>query len=91
MGAPLRIAAGQRRVIGRGQWRTVPQLRAGNPVDSPRLDGSETIFELTYSDEIIKGISVQPDIQYVLNPSADSTIDDALVLGLRFRIAWSSH
>ena len=77
--------------LGAGNGALSRNYRAGNPVDSPRLDGSETIFELTYSDEIIKGISVQPDIQYVLNPSADSTIDDALVLGLRFRIAWSSH
>lgn len=45
---------------------------------------SETAVELTYRAPIASWLSVQPNVQYVRNPSADPTIDDALVLGLRF-------
>lgn len=77
--------------FGAGNGALSRYYRLGNPGDLPPLGGSETIFELTYSDEIVKGVSVQPDIQYVMNPSADSTVDDALVLGMRLTIGWSSQ
>lgn len=44
---------------------------------------AETSFELTYSDKITPWLSVQPDIQYVVNPGTDKALDDALVLGVR--------
>lgn len=49
-------------------------------------DSSETTLELTYSDNINKWLSVQPDIQYVINPGTDKTIDNALVIGSRFTV-----
>lgn len=47
---------------------------------------SETVFELTYRREALPFLTLQPSLQYVLSPSADPTIDDALVLGLRFEV-----
>lgn len=52
------------------------------------FDSSETAFELTYSDMLTNWLSVQPDVQYVMNPGTDPTVDDALVLGSRFTIAF---
>lgn len=44
---------------------------------------TETIIEATYKDEILPGLSLQPDVQYVIHPSADPGIRNALVIGLR--------
>lgn len=49
-------------------------------------DAGETVFELTYRREALPFLTLQPSLQYVLNPSADPAIEDALVLGLRFEI-----
>jgi porin len=50
----------------------------------------ETLVELTYNFSLMPGWSLQPDLQYVINPggniarpSGTGTIPDALVLGLR--------
>ncbi len=45
--------------------------------------GGETNVELTYSAQLTDWLMLQPDIQYIRNPSADPALDDALVIGLR--------
>jgi len=30
---------------------------------------------------------IQPDLQYVVNPSVDALLDDALVIGLRLELS----
>lgn len=47
------------------------------------IDASETSFELTYSDQITPWLSIQPDIQYIMNPGTDPALDDALAVGIR--------
>lgn len=76
--------------VGMGNGALSRNYRRSNPADLPALETGETILELTYRDEIVKGVSVQPDVQYILNPSADPTIDNAFVVGLRISIGWSS-
>ena len=76
--------------FGAGNGALSSNYRLSNPAELPPLGGSETIVEVTYSDEIMKGVSVQPDIQYVINPSADVTIRNALVLGIRLTFSWSN-
>lgn len=44
---------------------------------------TETGFELTFSDRIAPHISLQPDVQYIVNPGGDQAIKDALVTTLR--------
>lgn len=56
-------------------------LAAGTPADS-----AETTLELTYSDKITPWLWVQPDIQYIINPGTDKTLDNALVIASRFTI-----
>ena len=47
------------------------------------FEGHETAIELTYSIFVNEHLSVQPDIQYILNPGFDPALKNALVLGLR--------
>ncbi|WP_397420592.1 carbohydrate porin [Phenylobacterium sp.] len=59
------------------------EAAAGNP-----LARSETVFELTYSDQLTRNIRIQPDLQYVRNPSAAPGARDAIVAGLRINIGF---
>ncbi|HVK60621.1 MAG TPA: carbohydrate porin [Bdellovibrionales bacterium] len=54
---------------------------AGVPVDR-----DETTIELTYQISLGGDVSVQPDLQYVINPDTDPNRENALVASLRFRI-----
>ncbi len=48
----------------------------------------ETSIELTYRYDVCKYLSLQADMQYIVNPSADGDVyDDALFAGLRARIS----
>jgi porin len=47
------------------------------------LKSRESGIEITYQDYIIPGLLIQPDIQYIFNPSGNPTAKNALVLGLR--------
>ena len=52
------------------------------------LGQAETTIEATYSFNINEHLNVQPDIQYVMSPSGDASIPNALVLGSRFVATW---
>jgi carbohydrate-selective porin OprB len=39
---------------------------------------------MTYQAQINEYLVLQPDIQYVQNPAASASLDDAWVFGLRF-------
>lgn len=52
-----------------------------------RPTAAETNIEVTYSVELRPGVSVQPDLQYVVNPSWRRDIKDALIAGLRLTLA----
>jgi carbohydrate-selective porin OprB len=41
-------------------------------------------WEITYKTELIEGLFVQPDVQYVMNPSFSKTLDPALAATVRF-------
>jgi porin len=43
----------------------------------------ETVLELTWRKSVLPFFSIQPSVQYVINPSADPAIENAVVLGLR--------
>jgi porin len=67
-------------------WTGSPNRRAQREVGSP-IEDAETVIELTYRRELLSWLTLQPDIQYILNPSADPTLDDALVIFLRVELA----
>lgn len=50
------------------------------------VDHSETAIELTYRAELLPWLVVQPDLQYIINPSMDPSLDNALVAMVRTEI-----
>ncbi|MCF6330731.1 MAG: carbohydrate porin [Sulfurimonas sp.] len=47
------------------------------------IDKTETAIELNYNARITSWLYIQPDIQYIIDPSMDSSVDNALIAGLR--------
>ncbi|MGH8175709.1 MAG: carbohydrate porin [Steroidobacter sp.] len=50
-------------------------------------DRYEAALELTYRAALTDWLIIQPDIQYVFNPGADPSLDDALAIGLRLEFS----
>lgn len=61
-------------------WKDVVAAAGG------RVDSAETNIEVTYRTQLNRWLTLQPTIQYIANPSADPTLDNALVIGLRFEV-----
>ena len=49
-------------------------------------DRAESSIELYYRDPIYRGISLQPDIQYIVNPGTDPAVKNATVFGMRMDV-----
>ena len=49
---------------------------------------AETTFEASYSFNINDRLTLQPDLQYVVSPSGDPTLGNALVVGSRIIATW---
>lgn len=46
----------------------------------------EAVVELTYQYPVNDWLTIQPDVQYVINPSADRSLDNATVFAIRLEI-----
>lgn len=51
------------------------------------LTSAETTLEATYSAVLSPNFTLQPDIQYVMSPSGNPSLSDALVVGTRLIVA----
>ena len=51
----------------------------------------ENAWEITYRAPVGKNLVIQPNVQYVQNPSASGMIDNAWVIALRFQLALSAR
>lgn len=51
------------------------------------VDRAEVNLELSYRVPITDWLTVQPDVQYIIDPGALGELNNALVLGLRFEVA----
>jgi porin len=47
-------------------------------------DDWEVAIELTYQATLFNRLTLQPNVQYIINPGLDPTVDNAFVIGLRF-------
>jgi porin len=47
---------------------------------------AESFIELTYRLELTPWLALQPDLQYVIDPSLSRSIEDALAIALRVRV-----
>lgn len=54
---------------------------------NPALSRAETTLEFTYLVTPLPWLSLQPDVQYIIDPSTDDSIEDAVVVGFRMQIA----
>jgi len=54
--------------------------------DIEKRDSHETAVELTYRSQVLPWLAIQPGVQTIFNPSADSTLDNAIVSIIRFQI-----
>lgn len=52
------------------------------------FDKDELALDAYYRIHITPAISVQPEVQYIVNPSGDPDTDDALVLGIRVGVTF---
>jgi porin len=53
-----------------------------------RVDRVETTLELTYLAPLTSWLSIQPDLQYVVNPNTDPRVPNALVGLIRIELAF---
>ena len=67
----------------RGNDITVLGLLVGEFSDDLPGQDYEMVIELSYNIKIAKWLQVQPDLQYVINPSGLDEIDNAFVIGFR--------
>lgn len=51
--------------------------------------GQEVVLEATYYWSLTDWLTIQPDLQYVINPGLHRELDNALVLGLRVTVSRS--
>lgn len=49
---------------------------------------TETAIELTLASQISKNLSIQPSIQYIINPGASKGLPDALAVGMRASVGF---
>ena len=61
------------------QW----QISEGN-----RVDDRETAIELSYRMQVFPWLAIQPDLQWIKNPSMDPSISDVTVVGVRTEIVF---
>ena len=57
--------------------------RAASALDGLPLSSGEWAIELTYAAQITPALALQPDLQYIIHPGGDSSLGDALAVGLR--------
>lgn len=53
-------------------------------------DSAETNIELTYRAPLTPWLTVQPDLQYIINPGTNPHLANALSIGVRFEIDFST-
>ena len=61
---------------------------AGDKFQSTFMDPAENEIniELTYFANLTESLSIQPDIQWVINPGHDGSVDDVFVFGVRLQL-----
>jgi porin len=57
--------------------------------DATGAESAETAIEWSYEMPVAEWLTLQPNLQYISNPSGDPTLDDAVVAGLRFAISYA--
>lgn len=72
---------GDRAVFGVAYGRYSSELGAQQATQNLPQETYEMVFEWAYQIQVNPWLTVQPDVQYILNPGATKTIQNAWVLG----------
>lgn len=56
--------------------------------DGGKDPGYELVLEITYAAEITPWLAIQPDIQFILHPGGDRSLNNALVVGGRMTVTF---
>ncbi len=70
---------------------TGDDYQAAQKLAGSGADSQESSIELTYRTPITDWLTLQPDIQYIINPGVDPALDNALVILLRFELSFSKQ
>lgn len=62
------------------------RYRQSQALADATINKREVVVEAVYNAIVTPWLSVQPDLQYVVNPGGDAELADALVIGLRVKI-----
>jgi porin len=68
-----------------------PPFRRAQAAAGSTFERYETAIELTYRVQALSWLALQPDVQYIINPGTDPSLDNAWVVGLRFELLWSKE
>lgn len=60
-------------------------------IQSGPSEPHETALELTYSFAVNDNLSIQPDLQYIINPGFDPNLQNSFIVGLRAVATFSSN
>ena len=72
--------------VGAQQGYLSSKMRANMAAGGIDASRAETGFEVTYSDRLNDRVTLQPDLQVILDPGGESGADPVLVLGLRLTV-----
>lgn len=64
------------------------EYRAAQEAAGLATTDAESTFEAIYRIELIPGVALLPDFQYVMSPNTDPTLEDAKVLAVRFELSF---
>jgi porin len=73
--------------VSYGTARTGDKHRRAASIAGAEATSHESVWEATYRAHVAPWLSVQPNIQYVINPGADAQIKNSTVLGVRFEMS----
>ena len=66
----------------------VAQGRLSRYARTTGRDAQETVFETYYNAKVTGWLNITGDVQYILNPGADASVSDAVVVGIRAQMNW---
>ncbi len=69
-------------------WNGDDFARHARIVEAVPVERTESVIEVAYRAEIFPGLILQPDLQYVINPSMDPELKNALQVGIRVEMAF---
>ena len=69
-------------------WNGAEFVGYSRNVTSTPVERTETVIEAAYRAEVLPGLILQPDLQYVINPNMDPEVDNALQLGIRLEMSF---